>query len=168
MTYRICFVCTGNICRSPVAEVVMRRLLEEAGLADQVRVDSAGTGAWHVGDGADPRALTSLRSGGYDGSTHRARVFERSWLAERDLVVALDSGHARALRALAADAGEREKVQLLRSFGGAGTDGDLEVADPYFGSRAAFDAVLTQVEDACRGLLDWLLREGVTAPGRAR
>src|SRR5512132_4735403 len=77
-TYRICFVCTGNICRSPIAEVVLRRLADEAGLAGTVQVDSAGTGSWHVGDGADQRAVAVLESGGYDGSAHRARVFERA------------------------------------------------------------------------------------------
>lgn len=137
----------------------MRRLVEDAGLADRIEVDSAGTGAWHVGDGADPRAVTTLRGAGYDGSRHRARVFERRWLAERDLVVALDSGHLRELRALATGPGERDKVHLLRSFAGAGAArGDrLDVADPYYGTAVDFDAVLAQVEDSCRGLLDAIL-----------
>ena len=85
MTYRICFVCTGNICRSPMAEAVMRGLLEAQGLDGQVEVDSAGTTSWHVGAPADRRALAALHAAGYDGSTHRARAFERSWLADRDL-----------------------------------------------------------------------------------
>ena len=75
-TYRLCFVCSGNICRSPIAAVVMQRLVDDAGLTDVVQVDSAGTGDWHVGDPADRRAVTALRYGGYDGRDHRARVFE--------------------------------------------------------------------------------------------
>lgn len=165
MTYRICFVCTGNICRSPIAEVVLRRLLADAGLADAVEVDSAGTGDWHVGDGADRRAVRVLASAGYDGTAHRARQFDRRWFAERDLVVALDRGHLRALQALAAGAAEREKVVLLRSFAPDADDGaDLDVADPYYGGPEDFAAVLTQVEQACRGLVDHLVRSGVLAP----
>lgn len=170
MAYRICFVCTGNICRSPMAEVVLRRLVLDAGLAGAVEVDSAGTGSWHVGDGADRRALTTLADAGYDGSGHRARVFDRRWFAERDLVVALDRGHLRELHALAADDDERGKVVLLRSFadGTAGSDlgAGLDVADPYYGGRDDFLAVLEQVETACRGLLARLARDGVVAPAR--
>src|SRR3954454_21966139 len=88
-TYRVCFVCSGNICRSPIAEVVMRRLVEDEGLAGVVEVDSAGTGAWHEGDGADPRAVAVLDGSGYDGSAHRARAFEADWFADIDLVLAL-------------------------------------------------------------------------------
>ena len=133
--YRICFVCTGNICRSPMAEAVMRGLLEEAGLDHAVEVDSAGTTSWHVGDPADRRALTALRVGGYDGSAHRARAFERSWLADRDLVVALDAGHLDELRALAGDGphAPRSGCCAASSEGldeGRADLGDLDVADP--------------------------------------
>jgi protein-tyrosine phosphatase len=152
-TYRVCFVCTGNICRSPVAEVVLRRMVEDDGLAGSVEVDSAGTGAWHVGDGADPRALAVLHAGGYDGSGHRARAFAPTWIAHRDLVVALDRGHLRALRALASDDTDREKIRLLRSFD-PDAPPDADVADPYYGDARDFAEVLDQVERACRGLLD--------------
>ena len=154
-TYRICFVCTGNICRSPVAEVVMRRLVDEAGLSDSVQIDSAGTGGWHVGDGADPRAVAVLQTGGYDGSTHRARVFEQTRFADRDLVVALDNGHLRELRSLARTAADGDKVRLLRSFDDASPP-DADVADPYYGTDRDFAEVLEQVERACGGLLDAL------------
>jgi protein-tyrosine phosphatase len=150
--YRVCFVCTGNICRSPIAEVVLRRLVEDAGLAGSVEVDSAGTGAWHLGDGADPRAVDVLRSNGYDGSAHLARAFAADWFADRDLVVALDRGHLRTLTATARDETQRAKVRLLRSFDpDAPTDAD--VADPYYGGARDFAEVLEQVERACRGLL---------------
>jgi protein-tyrosine phosphatase len=154
-TYRICFVCTGNICRSPIAEVVLRHLVEDAGLASVVAVDSAGTGAWHVGDGADPRAVAVLRASGYDGAAHRARAFAADWFADRDLVIALDRGHLRLLTAAARGEAERGKVRLLRSFD-PGAPPDADVADPYYGGARDFAEVLEQVERACRGLLDEL------------
>ncbi|HZP49728.1 MAG TPA: low molecular weight protein-tyrosine-phosphatase [Actinocrinis sp.] len=95
--YRVCFVCTGNICRSPMAEWVLRARIAEAGLSDVVEVDSAGTGDWHVGDGADPRTVRVLARHGYP-SRHVARQFEQSDLLRRDLVIALDHGHLRTLR----------------------------------------------------------------------
>ncbi len=151
--YRLCFVCSGNICRSPIAAVVMQRLVDDAGLTDVVQVDSAGTGDWHVGDRADHRAVAALRDGGYDGRAHRARVFEPGWLADRDLVLALDRGHLRELRALARTDEQRDRVRLLRSFDPTAPEG-AEVADPYFGDARDFAEVLDQVERACRGLLD--------------
>lgn len=150
--YRICFVCSGNICRSPMAAVVMQHLVDGAGLAELVAVDSAGTGDWHVGDPADRRAVAALRDGGYDGSRHRARVFDRDWLSDRDLVLALDRGHLRELRALTPADGEGDRVRLLRSFDPDAPQ-DAEVADPYYGDGRDFADVLDQVERACRGLL---------------
>jgi protein-tyrosine phosphatase len=152
-TSRLCFVCSGNICRSPIAAVVMQRLVDDAALTDVVQVDSAGTGDWHIGDPADRRAVTALRDGGYDGRSHRARVFEPDWLADRDLVLALDRGHLRGLRALARTDEQRDRVRLLRSFDPTAREG-AEVADPYFGDARDFAEVLEQVERACRGLLE--------------
>lgn len=166
MTYRICFVCTGNICRSPMAEVVMRRLIEDAGLHPRVEVDSAGTGSWHVGERADSRAVATLRAAGYDGTAHRARVFDRRWLADRDLVVALDRGHLRELHALSRDPESRDKVRLLRSFADGVEAAELDVADPYDGDADDFLTVLAQVEEACRGLLDRLVGDGVLETAR--
>lgn len=97
---RVCFVCTGNICRSPMAESVFRARVEEAGLGALVVADSAGTGSWHEGDGADHRTVAVLRAGGY-GYEHIARQFQPEWFAGLDLVIALDSGHLRDLRRLA-------------------------------------------------------------------
>lgn len=164
--YRICFVCTGNICRSPVAEIVMRRLVADAGLTEQIVVDSAGTDAWHSGDGADRRSLASLTEGGYTaGSTHRARRFEPDWLPDRDLVIALDKGHLRDLRAHARDRNERDRVQLLRSFDAAAA-ADADVADPYYGDTEGFTEVLHQIERACRGLLQQVTEVLATTPTR--
>src|SRR6476659_3155359 len=97
VTTRICFVCSGNICRSPMAEVITRAMLDDAGLTD-VQVSSAGTGEWHEGEGANPPAVRAMADAGYDGSLHRARGFDASWFDQLDLVVALDRGHERALR----------------------------------------------------------------------
>jgi protein-tyrosine phosphatase len=89
MPFRVCFVCTGNICRSPMAESVFRARVAEAGLDGLVEVDSAGTGGWHEGDGADPRTVSVLEAGGYEGA-HAARQFRADWFARLDLVIALD------------------------------------------------------------------------------
>lgn len=155
---RVCFVCSGNICRSPMAEFVLRRMVEDAGLADLVHVDSAGTGDWHIGEHADHRAVAVLHRNGYDGSAHRARQFDPHWFTARDLVIALDRGHLRTLRSWAANEHERDRIHLLRSFdpalGRDPTPSQLDVADPYYDGTAAFAAVLRQIETACAGLLD--------------
>ncbi|CAM5499732.1 low molecular weight protein-tyrosine-phosphatase [Streptomyces aurantiogriseus] len=151
MTYRVCFVCTGNICRSPMAESVFRARVEEAGLDGLVEVDSAGTGDWHVGEGADPRTVSVLEENGY-AIAHTARMFERSWFARLDLVIALDSGHLRALRRLAPTDEDARKVRLLRAYDPAAQD-DLDVPDPYYGGRDGFEECLEMVEEASVGLL---------------
>ena len=151
MSYRVCFVCTGNICRSPMAESVFRARVAEAGLDGLVEVDSAGTDGWHEGDGADPRTVAVLEANGYD-SGHAARQFRASWFSRLDLVVALDSGHLKALRRLAATPEDAEKVRLLRSYGPAAGD-DLDVPDPYYGRMDDFEECLEMVEAASPGLL---------------
>ncbi|MEQ8145780.1 low molecular weight protein-tyrosine-phosphatase [Streptomyces sp. OP7] len=151
MTYRVCFVCTGNICRSPMAESVFRARVAEAGLGDRVEVDSAGTGGWHEGEGADSRTVAVLRDNGY-GAGHTARRFDPSWFARLDLVVALDAGHLRALRRLAPTERDAAKVRLLRSYD-PGAGDDLDVPDPYYGDREGFEQCLEMVEEASDGLL---------------
>ncbi|MEU0249003.1 low molecular weight protein-tyrosine-phosphatase [Streptomyces sp. NPDC006235] len=151
MTYRVCFVCTGNICRSPMAEIVFRARVAEAGLDGLVEVDSAGTGGWHEGDGADPRTVAVLEENGY-ATGHTARQFQPSWFSRLDLVVALDSGHLRALRRLAPTEQDAQKVRLLRSYDPA-AGGDLDVPDPYYGGAEGFEECLGMVEAASAGLL---------------
>jgi protein-tyrosine phosphatase len=153
--YRVCFVCSGNICRSPTAEAVLRRRLAEAGLADRVVVDSAGLGDWHVGEGADRRSAAALRARGYPAWVHAAKQFRAADFADRDLVVALDAGHERGLRQLARSPSDRAKIRMLRSYDpGAATDpAGLDVPDPYFGGEQGFEHVLNLVEAACAGLL---------------
>ncbi len=144
------FVCTGNICRSPMAEIVFADALRGEGLADRVRVSSAGTGDWHVGSPADPRTTAALRRAGYDCEHVAAQVGAQHVSA--DLLVALDSGHLAALRRLV---DEPERVVLLRSFDPA-AGRDLEVPDPYFGGKYGFDDVLAMVRAAVPGLLAWV------------
>lgn len=146
----ICFVCTGNICRSPMAEIVFTEALRDAGLADRVRVSSAGTGDWHVGSPADPRTETTLRRAGYDVAHVAAQVGPQHLSA--DLLVALDRGHLAALRRLVPD---RDRLVLLRSFDES-ADADMDVPDPYFGGRHGFDDVLQMVQAAVPGLLAWV------------
>ncbi|MGA4840860.1 low molecular weight protein-tyrosine-phosphatase [Streptomyces sp. G45] len=162
--FSVCFVCTGNICRSPMAASVFRARVREAGLDGLVLVDSAGTDGWHEGEGADPRTVAVLEAAGFDG-THVARQFRSDWFAGRDLVIALDHGHQRALRRLAPTPADAAKVRLLRSYDPALlAGGDLDVPDPYYGGVEGFEECLTMVEAASEGLLD-AVREAVE--GRA-
>jgi protein-tyrosine phosphatase len=142
----------GNICRSPTAEFVMRARLADAGLADRVVVDSAGTAAWHVGKGADERSVATMAAHGYDGTAHVARQFDPGWFASRDLIVAMDNKNLQSLKWLA-PAQKSPKLVRLRSFDPASRGGDLDVPDPYYGGPSGFDDVLAMVEAACVGLV---------------
>jgi protein-tyrosine phosphatase len=160
--YRVVFVCLGNICRSPMAEFAMRRLLEENGLDDRIEVASAGTGDYHVGEAADPRAAATLRDAGYRPDGHTAAQFGAADFADADLVLALDASTAEVLRRRAPDADAAAKVRLLRRFDPAAdpaalaSGDDLDVPDPYYGGADGFPHVLALVEAACRGLLEHL------------
>jgi protein-tyrosine phosphatase len=148
VSLHITFVCTGNICRSPMAEKIVAAEFARAGLADRVRVSSAGTGGWHVGDDADRRTTAVLRRHGYPIG-HRAARFGPAH-RDADLIVALDSGH---LRELARTGVPPARLRLLRSFDPA-ADGP-DVPDPYYGDAADFELVRTQIEAAVPGLLAW-------------
>ena len=155
--YRVCVICSGNICRSPMGEVILSAMLEVAGLSERVVVDSAGTGGWHEGDPADPRTVRALQDHGYDGTRHRAHEFHPEWFSDRDLIVVADQGHVRDLRRWAPDAGAQSKIRLLREFDPAAIEsGTLEVDDPYYGGSEDFDHCLSVVERACRGLVEHL------------
>jgi len=150
--FRICFVCTGNICRSPMAETVFRDLVQKAGLDGAIAVTSAGTGDWHVGERSDDRTLTALAARGYDGSRHRAKQFDPDWFERLDLVIAFDRSHDRILKAWAPNERERSKVNLLLSFDNSQTE--LDVPDPYYSDAALFDRVLSMVEHASIALFE--------------
>jgi low molecular weight protein-tyrosine phosphatase len=153
---QLCFVCSGNICRSPMAALVFGEHLRRAGLADRVRVTSAGIGSWHAGDPADSRAAQTLSRGGYP-TTHVAAQVDEGHLAA-DLLLAMDSSHLEDLRALLArTGGDVDRVRMFRSFDPE-ANGDLDVPDPYYGRRQGFTEVLSMIESAVPGLLDWVRR----------
>jgi protein-tyrosine phosphatase len=150
---RLLFVCLGNICRSPTAEAVMRAVVAREGLGDAVTIDSAGTGAWHVGNPPDERATAAARRRDVvlQGA---ARQVTREDFAAFDLLVAADRSNAAALRRMAPDDAARAKVVLLRGYDpDAVAAGELDVPDPYDGGPDGFDHVLDVVEAACEGLL---------------
>src|SRR5271165_4320141 len=151
MPTRLLFVCLGNICRSPTAEGVMRALVSDAGLQGEVELDSAGTGAWHVGSSPDPRAVAAAGERGIvlEGSARQVRPED---FEQFELILAMDRANLRALCRLAV--GTPAEVRLLREFDPASATGvDLEVPDPYYGPAGGFDEVLDLVDAACRGLL---------------
>lgn len=145
MTYRIAVVCLGNICRSPMAHVVLESKLDEAGIGD-VEIVSAGTGGWHTGDPMDPRAARTLTDAGYDASRHVARKFTTDWYAENDLLLAMDESNYADMAALAPTVADTERLRMFRSFDPAATEGDIEVPDPWFGGEEGFIDVLAMIE----------------------
>ncbi|WP_346056278.1 low molecular weight protein-tyrosine-phosphatase [Amycolatopsis dongchuanensis] len=156
----VCFVCSGNICRSPMAALVFSAHLEREGLADRVRVSSGGTGPWHVGEPADARAVATLEAHGYDGKHIATQVGEDHLGA--DLLLAADAGHLRDLRR---ELDDPSRVRLLRSFDPTAPEG-AEVPDPYYGGDEGFEEVLAMIERTMPGLLEWV-RENLDAPRRA-
>ena len=142
--YRVCLVCLGNICRSPMAETVLRAEVAAAGLDGTVVVDSAGTGDWHVGGRMDPGARGALAGRGYDGSAHRARQFQPSWLARHDLVLAMDTHNLADLRRMARDSGVQgeDRIRLFGEVGGLTEAGDGNIPDPWGGGADQFGHVL--------------------------
>jgi protein-tyrosine phosphatase len=150
---RLLFVCLGNICRSPTAEGVMRTLVEQAGLQDEIELDSAGTGAWHVGSAPDRRACAAALAHGVvlEGSARQVRIED---LHAFDLVLAMDSSNLRELGGLARGERGRSRVRRLREFDPVSVEaGDLDVPDPYYGAKGGFEEVFGIVRAACVGLL---------------
>lgn len=139
---RLLFVCTGNICRSPTAEGVLRHLAGKMGIA--LHVESAGTGDWHVGQAPDERAQRHARTRGYDLSAQRARVVRERDFEEFDRIIAMDRGHLRILQGMCPPQ-HRHKLRML-------VEGH-DVPDPYHGGAEGFEQVLDMVEAACLGLL---------------
>jgi protein-tyrosine phosphatase len=156
-SYSISFVCMGNICRSPTAEAVMRHLVEEAGLSERIHIDSAGTGAWHVGEARDARsrAVGQRRGMPLSGA---ARQFSEKDFARFDYVLAMDRDNRRELLDRAPNEAAQAKVRLLRSFDPA-VQGEADVPDPYYGGPEGFENVFDICLSACQGLLAELKRE---------
>ena len=157
---RITSVCLGNICRSPMAEAVIRARVADAGLAAAVLVDSAGTDGWHIGEDADPRALQTLRAAGYD-LVHSGRQITTEWFLEPgrpDLLLTMDSSNYATVIGLAPDEAARERVRMMRSFDPAlaglpAGDPRLDVPDPWYGDHDGFGEVLAMLEAAAEGLV---------------
>jgi protein-tyrosine phosphatase len=147
---RVLFVCLGNICRSPLAEGVMRRLVEDRGLAGRIEVDSAGTGAWHVGEAPDPRSIEVADRNGVSLDGQFARKVRPADFKSFTRIVAMDQSNMRDLMAVAPN-GAPADLRLLRD-----TDplGPGDVPDPYYGGPDGFDNVYQMVERSCRALLD--------------
>lgn len=152
--YRIITVCTGNICRSPMAEFMLARAAAEAGL--EVEVDSAGTTEWEVDQPIDPRAKDVLARHGISAPPHAARKFDPAWFASRDLILALDVDHYDALLALAPNAAAASKVRMLRSFDPAAAQlppGEQGIYDPWYGNARDFDESWNLISAAIPGIL---------------
>lgn len=158
--YRITVVCLGNICRSPIGEAVLRARLADAGLSEQVVVDSAGTGDWHLGHPADPRTIAVLDEAGYPHD-HIARQIAPHWMDGIDLLLAMDeANYADLVAMLPADGGPQ--LRMMRSFDPAlahlpEPHPDLAVPDPYYGGPEDYTEVLQMIEEAADGLVDDLL-----------
>ncbi|NAZ83898.1 low molecular weight phosphotyrosine protein phosphatase [Kineococcus sp. R8] len=156
-------VCTGNICRSPMAEVVLRRRFAEAGLAAEVVVDSAGISDEEDGGPVDRRARAVLADAGYDVPAHRAHQASRREIGERDLLLAMTARHARWLRTEAPDEAAAGRVRMYRSFDPAAAavegpdavadESALDIADPWYGDRSDFEVTLAQVEAAADAIV---------------
>ncbi|HEY0642712.1 MAG TPA: low molecular weight protein-tyrosine-phosphatase [Nocardioides sp.] len=136
--YRIALVCLGNICRSPMAHVVLESRIADAGLDDRVELASSGTGGWHVGNPMDSRAAATLTAAAYDPSRHRARQYDATWPAAYDVVLVMDEAN------LADVGGRTDRIGLFRDLDPVDPGG--EVPDPYYGGADGFEEVLAMVE----------------------
>lgn len=154
---RVCFVCSGNICRSPTAEGVFEKLVADAGLAHAFEVESAGIGDWHVGERPDPRTLRAAEARGYRlvrrAQHWKARDFDRF-----DYVVAMDRTHVHSLLGLAKTEATKAKISLARDHVDGGPR-DADVPDPYYGELEGFDEVVDICVEACTALLANLRRK---------
>ncbi len=158
--YRVCLVCLGNICRSPMAETVLRAEVAAAGLDGAVVVDSAGTGDWHVGDAKNSGAQAALASRGFDGSApknHRARQIQPSWLARRDLVLAMDARNLADLRRMARGQ-DTDRIRLFGEVGGLDGATGSQIPDPYGGNADEFGHVLGLLSAAAPVIVGRLAR----------
>lgn len=159
---RVLMVCTGNICRSPTAEVVLRQMIQNRDLQSELEVDSAGTQAYHAGEGADPRSVECGRRRGLDFSQHQARRVVLADFEAFDWILAMDQTHLDALRRMSYP-GQRARVELF--LAPVEPKHGQEVPDPYYGGPMGFERVLDMCEDACKAWLDqWIPPSQKPAP----
>lgn len=159
---RVLFVCLGNICRSPLAEGVFRRLVEEAGLQDRIEIESCGTGDWHVGDPADPRMVSTARRYGVSLDAHCVRQFRTEDLERFDHILVMDKRNLHDVLFLDREDRYGHKVRLLRELDPQ--PGDYQVPDPYYGGPQGFDEVYRIVHRSGQVLLDRLIEEYELTP----
>ncbi len=150
--HRILFVCLGNICRSPLAEGILRDITEKTGRKQDFDIDSAGTGGWHAGDPPDSRSITVAARNGIDISRLRGRKIALSDFTRFDLVLAMDRSNLRNLRSLA-PAAAHERIHLFSQYA-AGKDRD--VPDPYYGDAKDFSDVYSMLFDGCSSIAERL------------
>ena len=155
--YSVLFVCLGNICRSPAAQAVMQRLVDERGLTDRFYIDSAGIGAWHIGDLPDKRMRVHARPRGYE-LTHRARQVQSGDFEDFDLIVGMDAGNVDDLRYKAATIEQQDKVVMMGEYIRQYPNYDF-VPDPYYEGSEGFELVLDLLEDACDNLLNRIIKQ---------
>ena len=157
----VLFVCLGNICRSPTAHGVFQNLVNKAGLADAIYIDSCGTGDWHIGHAPDERATQKAAQYGYDLSSLRARQLCANDFSQFNVLLAMDKANLRDMRALSPTSFQG-KLELFLSYDRAADKSAAavdEVPDPYYGGEQGFDEVVQLTERAARGLLEELVRE---------
>lgn len=153
--YKLALVCLGNICRSPMAHIVLEEKLAAAGLARRVSVHSFGTGNWHLGEPMDQRAADTLTKAGYDPTRHRARQVDGELCLGYDLILVMDDSNLHDVGLLMSTDADRDRVAMFRSFDPLAGD-DLAVPDPWYGGQRGFDEVLAIVERTTDALVEAL------------
>ncbi len=160
---RVLFVCLGNICRSPAAEIIFRAVVERAGLAAAFEADSCGTASYHTGQKPDSRMLAALERAGYAWGGHRARTFTRADFSRFDLIIPQDAGNREDILSLARNAADAARVRPMRHWFPEDCR-EPGVPDPYYGGEAGFDAVVHLLEASCGRLLADLASTLSTTP----
>ena len=155
--YSVLFVCLGTICRSPAAQAVMQRLVDQKGLTERFFIDSAGIGGWHIGDLPDKRMRVHARPRGYE-LTHRARKVNAGDFEDFDLIVGMDASNVDDLRYMAATIEQQDKVVMMGDYIRQYPNYDY-VPDPYYEGSEGFELVLDLLEDACDNLLNRIIQQ---------
>jgi protein-tyrosine phosphatase len=156
-TVKVCFVCLGNICRSPLAQGIFEALVKNEGLQDQIIISSAGVGNWHVGNPPDSRMQKTAQKYGINLNS-RAQQFQTADFKEMDLVLAMDKSNLNALQQMGPESELKDKLFLFRTFDSENNN-NLEVPDPYYGGDNGFEMVYQIVERTCPKVLEYLKRE---------